>query len=113
MPLSVWRVLHRAQHIVADPRDARRQAGGCALRAIATGFALRDFWPARTAGGMCQFAADSGNVWWHENGSHGVFGGARASHASDGAGAGEDKADYFLNLGLIFPKGDSRRMEWS
>lgn len=39
-------VLHRAEHLVADPGDAARRAGGDSLRATAAGLPVRDLRPA-------------------------------------------------------------------
>jgi hypothetical protein len=51
-------MLYRAFDFFADSRYAAGQTGGGTVCAIVAGFPLCDFRPARTAGGLCELAAE-------------------------------------------------------
>jgi len=57
LPDKLRGLLHRAEHYVADPRHAGRQAGGGTLCATAAGLPLRVVWQTRAPGGLRQFKA--------------------------------------------------------
>jgi hypothetical protein len=58
LPAKLWSVLHRSQHLLADPGHATWQARGDSLCAIAAGHALRDLRQTGTPGGVREPAAD-------------------------------------------------------